>query len=53
MAVAKGNEKGSAKKAFKQYSHPDKTCPKCGPKKRLAQHKDRRSCGNCGYFERV
>jgi len=26
-------------------------CPKCGPGIFLAQHKDRTSCGNCGYTE--
>lgn len=28
-----------------------KTCPKCGPGVFLAEHKDRRSCGHCGYTE--
>ena len=26
-------------------------CPKCGPAVFLAAHKDRFSCGNCGYTE--
>ena len=26
-------------------------CPKCGPGVLLAQHKDRTSCGKCGYTE--
>ena len=26
-------------------------CPKCGPGVFLAEHKDRFSCGNCGYTE--
>jgi small subunit ribosomal protein S27Ae len=26
-------------------------CPKCGPGIFLAQHKDRQSCGKCGYTE--
>jgi small subunit ribosomal protein S27Ae len=26
-------------------------CPKCGPGVFLAQHKDRASCGSCGYTE--
>ena len=26
-------------------------CPKCGPGIFMAQHKDRRSCGNCGHTE--
>ena len=28
-----------------------KHCPKCGPGIFLAEHKDRFSCGNCGYTE--
>lgn len=30
----------------------NKTCPKCGAGVFLAEHKDRRSCGKCGYSER-
>ncbi|HWG90376.1 MAG TPA: 30S ribosomal protein S27ae [Candidatus Thermoplasmatota archaeon] len=29
-----------------------KSCPKCGPGILLAEHKDRASCGNCGYTEK-
>ena len=28
-----------------------KHCPKCGPGVFLAEHKDRSSCGKCGYTE--
>ena len=28
-----------------------KHCPKCGPAVFLADHKDRLSCGKCGYTE--
>lgn len=28
-----------------------KPCPKCGAGVFLAEHKDRTSCGNCGYTE--
>jgi small subunit ribosomal protein S27Ae len=28
-----------------------KACPKCGGGVFLAEHKDRVSCGNCGYTE--
>lgn len=28
-----------------------KPCPKCGPGIFLAEHKNRSSCGNCGYTE--
>ena len=27
------------------------SCPKCGPSIFLARHKDRSSCGACGYTE--
>jgi len=39
------------KKTFRPYT-PHKYCPKCGAPVKLAEHKDRRSCGKCGYFER-
>jgi small subunit ribosomal protein S27Ae len=29
-----------------------KVCPKCGPGVFMADHKDRHSCGTCGYLER-
>lgn len=28
-----------------------KSCPKCGQGVFLAEHKDRRTCGRCGYVE--
>jgi len=28
-----------------------KSCPKCGPGVFMAEHKDRTSCGKCGYTE--
>jgi small subunit ribosomal protein S27Ae len=28
-----------------------RTCPRCGEAVFLAQHKDRFSCGKCGYTE--
>lgn len=31
----------------------NKSCPKCGPGYALAAHKDRRSCGKCGFMEKV
>ena len=41
------------KPAKKIKAHlPGKSCPKCGSGVRLAEHKDRRACGKCGYFER-
>ncbi len=29
-----------------------KFCPKCGAGVFLAEHKDRRACGKCGYMEK-
>ena len=29
----------------------NKTCPKCGTGIFMAQHKDRLTCGKCGYTE--
>lgn len=29
-----------------------KYCPKCGTGIKLAEHKDRLSCGKCGYMEK-
>ena len=43
--------KAKPKKTFKAYAH-HKACPKCGSGVRLAGHKDRFSCGKCGYFEK-
>lgn len=28
-----------------------RSCPKCGPGTFLANHKDRKTCGRCGYTE--
>jgi len=43
--------KPKAKKSVKAYT-ASKPCPKCGAGVRLASHKDRFSCGKCGYFEK-
>ncbi len=32
-------------------SRKNKSCPKCGPGYFLAGHKNRISCGKCGYTE--
>ena len=29
----------------------NKNCPKCGPGVFMAEHKDRTTCGKCGYTE--
>jgi small subunit ribosomal protein S27Ae len=38
------------KKKFKPYTKK-RFCPKCGTGVHLAEHKDRFSCGRCGYLE--
>lgn len=50
------------KKAFHIYTLYDikgdkverktRFCPKCGPGVFLAAHKDRKTCGKCGYSEK-
>lgn len=30
----------------------NKSCPKCGQGTFMAQHKDRYTCGKCGYMEK-
>jgi len=35
-----------------QLTRKNKPCPKCGEGVFLAEHKDRRSCGKCGYMEK-
>ena len=42
-------KKEKEKKTFKPYKAAVKRCPKCAS--RLADHKDRFSCGKCGYSE--
>ncbi len=37
---------------FENGKKKNKDCPKCGPGVALSEHKDRRSCGKCGYSER-
>ena len=31
----------------------NKSCPKCGEGTFLAKHKDRLTCGKCGYMESI
>ena len=54
--MAKGGKKTSQK--WKYYSvsgdkveRKKKFCPRCGPGVFMAEHKDRWSCGRCGYTE--
>lgn len=39
------------KKSNPQKYEARKFCPKCGPGYRLAEHKDRRTCGKCAFTE--
>jgi len=39
------------KKNIKPYKK-GKPCPRCGSGVRLGEHKDRLSCGKCGYMEK-
>ena len=34
-----------------KITRTNKVCPKCGPGYFLAEHKDRWTCGHCGYTE--
>lgn len=57
MAEEKKKPAGSAPAKKKEAAKPKgyrsgKFCPRCGAGVRLAEHKDRRSCGKCGYFEK-
>ena len=51
---SKPKNKSPSKKYSKYKISGDKiertpSCPKCGPGTFLAQHKDRKTCGLCGY----
>ena len=68
MAAKKGGKENKGKKekvkkpAYKRSSNyevsgdtlkrKNKTCPKCGAGVFLAEHKDRLTCGKCGYMEK-
>jgi ubiquitin-small subunit ribosomal protein S27Ae len=60
MAPAKAAPKGKEKtkkpyiinKIYDGGIAKNKSCPKCGPGTFLGEHKDRRTCGKCGYSER-
>lgn len=34
-----------------KLNRKNKLCPKCGKGVFLSEHKDRLTCGNCGYME--
>jgi small subunit ribosomal protein S27Ae len=49
MADAKKPVKKATKtKAYKK----GRSCVRCGSGTKLAEHKDRFSCGKCGYYEK-
>ncbi|HLC46506.1 MAG TPA: 30S ribosomal protein S27ae [Candidatus Nanoarchaeia archaeon] len=54
----KAKKASKGRKVFKAYAveadRPKRlrrSCPKCGQGTFLAKHKDRESCGRCGYTE--
>jgi len=54
MAKKKVKNKNPSKKYAKYKVAGDKVereqnCPRCGPGIFLAKHKDRQTCGKCGY----
>jgi small subunit ribosomal protein S27Ae len=40
-------------KKGEEISRKNKTCPKCGAGTFMAAHKDRTTCGKCGYMEKI
>jgi len=53
---AGGEKKGaqfnhSRYKLYEGGKSKNRFCPKCGPGIFMAKHKDRESCGKCGYTE--
>ncbi|EFK95392.1 30S ribosomal protein S27ae [sediment metagenome] len=58
MADKKPASKGAKKGAWNRYEikgdkveRKNKSCPKCGQGFLLANHKNRKTCGGCGYTE--
>ena len=56
MAKEKAKKKTLSKKDFFQVKdgkieRSRRHCPKCGPGTFMGEHKDRVSCGKCGYTE--
>ena len=56
----KGGKAEKKKKPFNRYKvsgdnleKKNKPCPKCGEESYLAEHKNRRTCGKCGYLEAI
>ncbi|MEM4272487.1 MAG: hypothetical protein QXH30_02765 [Candidatus Bilamarchaeaceae archaeon] len=51
MAEKKEGKAGKKEKSIRPYQKK-RHCPKCGPGVSLAAHKNRYSCGKCGYYEK-
>jgi len=54
--MAKEKKKSQTKRDFFQVKdgkieRTKRHCPKCGPGTFMGEHKDRVSCGKCGYTE--
>jgi len=58
MAQKKQHKKKLSSKTWEFYEAKGElkrlktSCPKCGPGVYLAGHKDRLTCGKCGYMEK-
>ena len=52
MAKKDKKKKEKRKRKSHKYKPGGKHCPKCGAGVRLGDHKDRKSCGKCGYYEK-
>jgi small subunit ribosomal protein S27Ae len=51
-AAAKGPKRGAYFKVEgTKVTTVKKYCPRCGPGFMMADHKDRTTCGKCGYTE--
>jgi ubiquitin-small subunit ribosomal protein S27Ae len=51
-ATAKGPKRGAYFKVEgATVTTAKKYCPRCGPGVMMADHKDRATCGKCGYTE--
>jgi small subunit ribosomal protein S27Ae len=51
-AAAKGPKRGDYFKVEgTKVTTAKKYCPRCGPGFMMADHKDRTTCGKCGYTE--
>ncbi len=58
--MAEKNKKSKSNQIWKIYQkegetakRKNKCCPKCGAGYFMAAHKDRTTCGKCGYMEKV